>query len=155
MGNFNGVNSGDLVRLAAWAAGGVMAVAGFHCALKQPEKLPPSTLEILSANITSAGKSVVGAPSAAFKGLQNLISPPPKKPTTTPLLRAAQACLGFGVFLAAATILQKAVSPSATTKLRIPLYIIQGIAAEELLRGSEAWSMAVVGSLAHFPNHYR
>ena len=108
MVNFNALNLGNVAK-GAVALGGVLIVgAGVRRALAQPKQLPPSTLARMQANIISAGKAVGGAPSAAFKGLKSLLSPSPKQPTTTPLLRAAQAAMGFSTIVVTGMILQAA-----------------------------------------------
>ena len=105
---FNAINSRNVVGFVAGLAGVAIVGAGLSRACAKPKQLPPTTLQKCYATIISVGKAVVGAPSAAFKGIKNLVSTPPKKPTTTPLLRFAQASLGMGAFTAAAMILQGA-----------------------------------------------
>ncbi|MEI8328523.1 MAG: hypothetical protein WCG14_00760 [Chlamydiia bacterium] len=114
MVNFNALNSGNLVKGAAALGVSVMIGSALRGRFA-PKPLPQSMLAKANATINnvgkavvSAGKAVVDAPAAGFRGLKNLVSPAPKKPTTTPLLRAAQACLGMAAFLATATILTAA-----------------------------------------------
>ena len=105
---FNAINSRNVVGFVAGLAGVAIVGAGLSRACAKPKQVPSTTLQKCQATIISVGKAVVGAPSAAFKGIKNLVSTPPKKPTTTPWLRFAQASLGMGAFIAAATILQGA-----------------------------------------------
>ena len=95
MVNFNALNSGNLVKGAA--ALGVSVMIGSALRGRFAPK-PVSALARIQSDIVSAGKAVAGAPSAAFKGLKNLISPPAQPPS-----RREQVCKAGVLFAAMVT----------------------------------------------------